>query len=49
MANGNTFDRCTLVFLLAENANEAGDAARALSYLNEAEALTEWKGKAPFL
>lgn len=40
----NDFDRCTLLFVLAENSNEAGKGERAMSYLDEIEKLTEWKG-----
>lgn len=43
LANGNKFDRCTLLFLLIDNANEAGNHERALKYLDEVEALSKWE------
>jgi tetratricopeptide (TPR) repeat protein len=39
----NTFDRCTLLFVLIENANESGRAAKALEYCDEVERLAKWE------
>lgn len=44
LANGEKFDRCTLLFLLIENANEAGNGERAIKYLDEVDQLKEWQG-----
>ena len=43
LASGNSFDRCTLLFVLIENANESGRAARALEYCAEVEQLPKWE------
>lgn len=40
----NDFDRCHLLFILAENSNDAGFADRALKYLDEIESLPSWRG-----
>lgn len=40
----NEFDRCSLLFLLAENANECGNSEKSLEYLKEIEGLDKWVG-----
>ena len=44
LANNNEFDQCTLLFILAENSNEAGKGERSIAYLDQIEQLEEWKG-----
>ncbi len=44
LASGEKFDRCTLLFLLIENANEAGQGERSLKYCDEVETLKEVSG-----
>merc|ERR1711991_1161204 len=43
IANNCQFDRCALLFVLAENACDAGRPEKALTYLDEIEGLS-WKG-----
>jgi hypothetical protein len=40
----NEFDRCSLLFLLSENANESGNPEKSLTYLAEIEKLDKWIG-----
>ena len=42
----NEFDRCSLLFLLSENAIECGYSDRALGYLKEIDGLDKWVGMA---
>ena len=44
LANNNDFDRVALLFLLADNAIEAGNPQRSLDYCDEVEANPSWKG-----
>ena len=43
LAAQNKFDRATILFLLIENANEAGQGEKSLKYLDELEKCT-WEG-----
>lgn len=40
----NEFDRCSLLFLLSENAVECGNAEKSLAYLDEIDRLDKWVG-----
>ncbi len=42
--SSNEFDRCTLLLLLSENANECGRAEKSLGYLEEVDRLDKWAG-----
>lgn len=42
LANNDSFDRVSLLFLLVENANEAGQGERAIKYLDEIDSIKQW-------
>lgn len=44
IGNNNSFDRCSLLFLLIENANESGRPEKSLEYCHEVEKLAVWQG-----
>jgi hypothetical protein len=44
IANNNIFDRCSLLFVLIENANESGRPEKSLEYCSEVEKIAAWQG-----